>query len=158
MKRPHSRALALLTVGHLAAACAVIVSGCSAGSENMVSTAGPESVGSVAADLRIDPGSTLNNVAYSIVGPSSFTKEGSIDVHASSSLTAIIGPIPAGVGFSVAFTGTTSDGTASCAGSAAFDITAGQTTPVTVNLACHEAPRSGSVQLNGSLNVCPVID
>ena len=33
-----------------------------------------------------------------------------------------------------------------------------QTVPVTVPLTCHEAPRTGSVLVNGTLNVCPQID
>ncbi len=29
---------------------------------------------------------------------------------------------------------------------------------MTVHLTCHEAPRTGSVSVNGTLNVCPQID
>ena len=39
-----------------------------------------------------------------------------------------------------------------------FNVTAGQTVSVQVPLACHEAPRTGSVVVNGTLNICPTID
>jgi len=32
------------------------------------------------------------------------------------------------------------------------------TSTVTLSLDCHEAPRTGSAQINGVLNVCPVVD
>ncbi len=39
-----------------------------------------------------------------------------------------------------------------------FDVTAHQTRSVTVSLTCHEAARTGSVLVNGTLNICPTID
>ena len=33
-----------------------------------------------------------------------------------------------------------------------------QTATVTVPLTCHEAPRTGSVMVSGTLNICPTID
>ena len=39
-----------------------------------------------------------------------------------------------------------------------FNVVAGQTTPVSVHLLCHETPRTGSVLVNGTLNVCPLVD
>ena len=37
-------------------------------------------------------------------------------------------------------------------------MTAHATTLATVHLICHEAPKTGSVSINGALNTCPVID
>src|SRR4029079_16465363 len=34
----------------------------------------------------------------------------------------------------------------------------GQSSTVQVPLSCHEAPRTGSVTVNGTLNLCPTID
>ena len=52
----------------------------------------------------------------------------------------------------------TTDGSVSCGGSATFAVTAGGTATVAVPLTCHEAPRTGSVMVSGTLNVCPTID
>lgn len=136
----------------------VAVLGCSSGSQDVDAPASAEGEGSIRAELQIDPGVILNTITYSVTGPAAFTKTGAIDVHASDTLTAIVSPIPAGTGFDIVFNGTATDGSTTCAGSTPFDIAAGQTTLTTVDLACHEAARSGSVQLNGSLNVCPSVE
>ncbi|HEX7670310.1 MAG TPA: hypothetical protein VF395_12030 [Polyangiaceae bacterium] len=150
--------LKLVVTVYLAVVGCAALTGCSVGSQEVDDIAGAESTGSVSAELQIDPGATLTSVAYSITGPSAFSKTGTLDVHASTALTALIGPIPAGTGFTITFSATATDGTTTCGGAATFDIAAGQTTSTTVSLRCHEAPHSGSVQLNGSLNVCPVVD
>src|SRR5262249_55303903 len=60
--------------------------------------------------------------------------------------------------YQISITATTTDGSEACAGSASFDVQAGQTATVTVPLGCHQAPRTGSVMVSGKLNVCPTID
>ncbi len=122
------------------------------------STTRSDDAGSVSVALQLANGSVLNDVAYSITGPSSFLKTGSIDVIGSSLVSAIVGPIPAGVGYTVTLTGTTTDGSTSCAGSGNFDVVAHQVATVAVHMICQQAPRTGSVLVNGTLNVCPLID
>ncbi len=110
--------------------------------------------------LRLDlaPGVTTSSASYTITGPSGFTRSGSIELAASTALSAVIGGIPAGAAYSISVSTTSTDGLVSCAGSASFSVTAHTTTAVTVHLSCHEAPRNGSIMVNGSVNVCPVID
>src|SRR5262252_3422084 len=143
--------------GLVAAALAVGVQALPGCADHVPGTAGG-GAGSFEIALVIGGGFTLDAVNYAITGPASFAKTGTIDVSQSATLTATIGGIPAGRGFTIALSGDTVGGTASCAGAAAFDITAAQTTRVTVDLKCHEAPRTGSVLVIGRLNVCPVID
>ncbi|MBW2720448.1 MAG: hypothetical protein JRD94_18460 [Deltaproteobacteria bacterium] len=50
------------------------------------------------------------------------------------------------------------DGTLTCRGSTPFHVEAGQTTSIDVILHCKEAPRFGSVRVNGELNICPEIE
>jgi acid phosphatase len=108
--------------------------------------------------LGVANGTTLNSVSYSITGPKGFTKTGPIDVSGSTTISAVIGGIPAAAGYSITLSGTTIDGGTSCQGSAGFDVLAKQTTSVQVRLACHEPAHTGRVLVNGVLNVCPVID
>jgi hypothetical protein len=103
-------------------------------------------------------GATIDQANYVITGPQGFTASGTIDVSQSSNLSALIGGIPAGAGYSITLTAASTDTTLNCAGSATFDVVAGQTAKVSVPLACHEAPRSGSVLVNGVVNSCPVVD
>ena len=119
---------------------------------------GDEAVGSVGLALQLGPGQTLNTVAYTITGPNNFTRTGTLDVSHSNTVSGTIGGIPAGNGYTISLNGTTTNGGTSCLGSATFNITAAQTTMVTVHLTCHEAPTTGSVSVNGTLNICPQID
>jgi hypothetical protein len=114
--------------------------------------------GEIGLALQVQPGITINTVAYSITGPGAFTKTGTIDVSNSSTISAVISAIPAGNGGSITLSATTADGATQCAGSASFNVTAHATTAVSVHLTCHEAARTGSVLVNGNVNVCPAID
>jgi len=131
--------------------------GCSS-TEGSPGGAESESVGSIGLALQVAPGLNLNQVGYVILGPSGFTKSGTLELSNSTTLSAVISGLPAGMGFSITFSGTTSDGATTCAGSASFDVVARQTTIVSVHLTCHQSSGNGSVQVNGTLNVCPVAD
>jgi hypothetical protein len=132
----------------------LLATGCTSGSVNS-----PEAQqgGSVQIALQVG-GATVNTVSYMITGPASFSQNGTIDVSNSSTLSAILGPFAAGGPYTITMSGSSTDGSESCGGSASFTVTAGQTAQVTVPLTCHQAPRNGSVLVNGVLNVCPQID
>jgi hypothetical protein len=115
-------------------------------------------VGDVSVALTGAGGVTINTVAYSITGPMSFMKSGSIDVSASSTISSTIGGLPAGSALTITLTASSTDGGQTCSGSAPFTVTAHQTTPVTVSVRCHEGPKTGSVLATGAINVCPQID
>jgi len=121
-------------------------------------TPAAESRGSVAFELQAAPGVTLGTVAYTIIGPASFSKTGSFDVSQSTKIGALIGPLPVGTGYTITLSANSVEGTSSCSGSAPFDVLAHQTTPVAIALTCHEGPRTGSVMVNGALNICPTLD
>ncbi len=113
---------------------------------------------SIAMNLDLAPGVTVSSGSYTITGPNGFVRSATVDLSQSTAFSVVIGGIPAGTGYAVSATTSSTDGSVSCAGSATFDVVARTTTPVTVHLVCHEAARTGSVQVSGSLNVCPVID
>ena len=115
-------------------------------------------VGSVGLALTVAPGVTISSASFTISGPNSFSRTGTVDVSQSSSLSFVIGNLPAGSGYSIELDATSSDGNTTCVGTATFTVTAHSTTAVNVHLTCHEAVRTGSVSVNGVLNVCPVAD
>ncbi|MES1165261.1 MAG: PKD domain-containing protein, partial [Verrucomicrobiota bacterium] len=117
-----------------------------------------DDAGSVSVAVQLANGTALNSVSYSITGPSMFLKTGTVDVSGSTTIAATVGPIPAGAGYSIALSGTTSDGSTSCAGSGTFTVVAHQVASVAVHLSCQQASHTGSVLVNGTLNVCPTID
>jgi acid phosphatase len=134
--------------------------GCSGGTSAQAGNPSSENdVGSIGLALTLAPGMTLNTVNYKITGPNSFMKTGTIDVSLSSTISAVISGLPAGTGYQAQLQGTTVDGNTMCMGSSAsFDVMSRMTTSVTVHVDCHETPKTGSVAVNGVLNVCPVID
>src|SRR5579859_6393652 len=113
--------------------------------------------GSLAATLQIDPGETVGSFSYAITGPGGFSRSGLVDVSHSATLSVLVSGIPAGAGFTITVAASTDGGT-TCGGSATFDVSAGKTTAVSLHVLCHEAVRTGSVLVNGTLNICPVLD
>ena len=111
-----------------------------------VDAAGPGELG-----LGIDLGNSgIKNVAYVITGSAGFHLVGDLDVSKSSKLATRIGAIPAALGYTVTLSAQASEPPATCSGSASFDVTAGETTPVDLTLQC--------VEVNAVFNTCPVID
>jgi hypothetical protein len=120
--------------------------------------ASEDTTGTVAMNLDVATGVSIDSASYSITGPNGFTRSGSIDLSHSSTLSAIISGLPAGNGFNISITATSSDGAVSCAGSTSFAVTASATTVVNLHLDCHEGTHQGSILVNGTLNICPVVD
>jgi hypothetical protein len=132
---------------------ALAIGGCS----GSPSTTNNEEPGSVGLSL-VAGGVTLTSVSYSVTGPNGFSKSGTINVGSSTTVSAVIGNLPAGNGYTITLTGTGTDGATTCAGSATFNVTAHAVTTVSVGLDCHQPPKNGSAMVNGVLNVCPVAD
>jgi hypothetical protein len=101
--------------------------------------AATETTGTLSFELRTLGSITLNTFDYAITGPH-FLRSGSVDVADSTTVSARIDGIPAGVGYSVTLSAN-SVGTpkAQCSGSAAFDVQAGMVTSVPVPINCHVA-------------------
>src|SRR6478609_835533 len=119
--------------------------------------AGEQQAGSLGLNLQVGFGVTLNSVTYSITG-NGFNKAGTIDTSGSPTINGTIGGIPAGKGYTITLTATSAEGTATFTGSAKFDVTAGKTTSVTIHLKGTATSGNGSVLVNGTLNVGPVVD
>ncbi|HYQ43041.1 MAG TPA: PKD domain-containing protein [Polyangiaceae bacterium] len=131
------------------------LSGCSSAPE--ASTTDAEGVGSIGLNLQVG-GATLEVVNYSIVGPDDYTKSGSLEVADSTVVSAVLGGLPVGNGYTITLSGISTDEATSCTGSGAFDIVAHETSAVSVHMLCHQSATTGSVQVGGTFNVCPVVD
>jgi 2',3'-cyclic-nucleotide 2'-phosphodiesterase/3'-nucleotidase len=120
----------------------------------------PDAARSGFLNLQVNGAGTivLDSVSYGVSGPAGYAKTGSIDTHNSATVSAVIGGIPAGTGYSISLSATSRDQATTCTGSAGFDIAAHVTTAVTVHLSCRQQPRTGSVSVNGTFNICPMID
>ena len=119
--------------------------------------AGEQQAGSLGLNLQVGSGVTVNTVTYSITG-NGFSKTGTIDTSGSPTINGTIGGIPAGKAYTITLTATSAEGNATFTGSATFDVTAGKTTSVTIHLKGTATSGNGSVLVNGTLNVGPVVD
>jgi hypothetical protein len=150
MNKRTSLVLIALAGGSLLAACN---SDSNLAAANGASEGG---VGSVSLALQVAPGVTINSFSYSLTGPS--PSMGSINVTNSSTVSAIVSPVPAGMGYALTLNGTSTDGQTMCSGmSGSFNVNAGMTTTVMVAVACHKAKTTGSVLIQGNINVCAEI-
>jgi phospholipase C len=144
-----------ILLGSLVASWAL--GGCSS-AETPASSESAETSGTVGLELQLGAGIAIDSVSYTVVGPNSFSKTGTINVKDSSKVSAIISGLPFGAGYALTLTGKTTDGQGTCGGSASFDIDSATTKEVTVHLTCDIQPKNGSILVNGSVNACPRID
>jgi len=154
----HGRSAAL-ALGALMLAAGSLAAGCD-GTKPAPAAAADDAlaIGELVLQLQGTANLTITSVAYTISGPAAYSRQGSIDVSNSTTLSATIGGLPAGTGYAIALSATASDGTTTCSGRATFDVTAGMTSAVAVHLICLEAAGNGSVSVGGTINVCPLVD
>jgi hypothetical protein len=117
-----------------------------------------ENSGSVGVKLTLSGGEQIQSVGWTITGPNgaaTVVETGTNNVQNSDSVGFLVGGLPAGTNFSILLSGTSTDGTVTCAGSAEFNVTAGATTNVSVALPCNAAaPDAGSALVNGTTFNC----
>ncbi len=144
----------ILAVAALSASAGIV--NCSSNKSPGEATEGTN--GTVGLALEIAPGVTISTVNYHITGPNGFVKDGTIDVANSTQITAVISGLPAGTGYTITLTASNADAGISCIGSAQFEVIARTTTTVTVHLTCQRPKTNGSILVNGTVNICPVVD
>jgi hypothetical protein len=119
--------------------------------------AASDSPGIVGVSLTLPGGQALNTIHWTITGPNggaTVVQQGSVDLHASLTLSFTVSGIPAGSNYNLAMSGTSTDGTVTCASNTAFTILAGMTTNVTALLQCSVGSEAGSVNVNGQTYDC----
>jgi hypothetical protein len=147
---PRARTLSFLL--SLALVSPVVLTGCVG---DLAQSSEFEDVGSLDLNLRVGPGITVSTVAYTIEG-NDFKKSAAIDVSGAPTISATIGGIPAGQGYVITLTATSDEDGAYFTGSATFDVVAGQTTSVKIQL--QSSSKNGSVAVTATTNVGPVIE
>lgn len=119
---------------------------------------GAGQLGAVHVAFQLGTGATITAASYTVTAPGSFNRSGGIDVGSSATVSTAIDGLPAGGGYRIVVAASASDGTTGCGGSATFAVTAGATAAVTVHLTCHVAAPTGSLAVNGNINVCPNLE
>ncbi len=142
------------------------VPGCSADASNASGSTDPgdpsspnavQGTGSVGLQLMLPAGQSIEVIDWAITGPNNATTVVRSGAANSQSLGVSfqVGGIPVGNGYSIALSGTATDGSVTCTGSAPFNITPRATTPVSVQLACGTATEGAHVtRINGASYNC----
>lgn len=158
----------------VSATAAVIQVGCSSGGQEPgtpspvasgvvgANTASAANTGTVGMQLTLPGGETVNSVAWTITGPngaSTVVQTGTVNLQNSETVSFLVGGIAAASGYLISLSGTSSDGLATCTGSATFDTTARTTTDVSVLLQCNTAvSEAGSALVNGTAYSCASVN
>ena len=95
-----------------------------------------DDIGSITLALTLSPGVTVNTVNYTISGNGIMPINGMIDVSMATTATAFVSGLPAGNGYTVSMTATSTDGLTMCTGSTTFNVQAGVTAMANVVLQC----------------------
>jgi hypothetical protein len=118
----------------------------------------PDDTGDVALELQVSDGVRIISANYAIVGQNGFTGAGTVTVGKSTDVPVPIAGLPIAEGYNMTVVANASDGITVCRGAANFDVRANSRSTVIVHLVCREPPRTGSIQVMGALNVCPLLD
>jgi phospholipase C len=131
--------------------------------ENAIGTgnAPADGTGSVGMTLTLPGGEQLSSVTWTVTGPngaSTVVQTGTVNVGNSNTISFLVGGIPSGSNYLISLSGTSTDGTVTCSGSASFTITARATTNVSVALQCSSpASDAGSVQVTANTFNCGTV-
>jgi hypothetical protein len=111
-------------------------------------------VGSISVDLTIAAGYEIEEVDWELTN-GVFTESGVIDISAPGSTASIeVFGVPAGDGYVMEMQATSTNGAATCLGSASLDVDIGVVAEVDVLLNCKLPQALGGVRANGRFNVC----
>jgi hypothetical protein len=111
-------------------------------------------------ELQIAPGVSINTVNWTITNSgTSFTRTGSVTVRTSNLISFQSSAIPAGTGYTISLTATSTDGAFTCTGSAGFSVSAQQVTPISLRLNCSTpAAGQGTIVVVGTTQICANLD
>jgi hypothetical protein len=128
-----------------------------AGCSGTISSSG-DSTGSLALDLTVSGDFEIDEVLWKISGGTQGMPDmdGTIDTSAPGSTASVeVFGLPEDTGYLIDMVAKSTDGEPTCSGSAGFDVTVGEATPVHVMLNCKYPERFGGVRVDGKFNSCP---
>jgi hypothetical protein len=131
--------------------CALALSGC-----GQATSADDRVAGKSGQALDLGSGVTVTSASYRVVGPNGFNSAGTVPVGDSFDVSVPLAGLPPATGFEIDLAATASDNMTVCMGTTDFDLPQGGSTTVVVHLTC--GIPTGSVQVTGTTNVCPVVD
>jgi len=119
---------------------------------------GAENLGTVGLALTLSSNVSVSVVDYSITGNGITPRTGPINVADPGATPSLqVGGVPAGAGYLVTLTATSTDGQTMCNGSGMVDVVANQVSLITVIMQCRATGTTGVVNVGGGFNNCPVV-
>ena len=157
------RLTTLITGAGAAAALTMHASGCSSDHAQGSSTPPSETargtsegMGDVGLSLTLPGGQSINTVNWTITDAGgAVIQQNSVNVQNSLTVSFTVGNLPAGGTYTITLSATSTDGSATCTGSAQFQIAAHATTNLTVPLRCAlAAPETGTLTVGTQTYGC----
>ena len=142
-------------------ACVALLSvlgvGCTMGGEDKGAVGYEGPVGKMNLKLTLGEGSEVDEIGYEVTAPDIEPITGALNVSGiTGPFGAVIAGIPAGAARTLTLTAAAENGVA-CEGTVVFDVEADSTTSVSIVLSCSGEGGRGSVSVDGSVELCPVI-
>ncbi len=117
-----------------------------------------QNTGSIGFELTLPGGENIAVVDWAIAGPSgaaTVIRSGMVNVQATLAAKFLVDDIPAGSGYAVTLSATSTDDTITCSGAAPFSVTAHASTLVAVQMACAAVGTAGhGTSVSGSVFNC----
>jgi hypothetical protein len=116
-------------------------------------------IGTIQLALQVN-GVSLTSATYTVTGPNGYMLTGTAKGPGGTSVSAFIGGVPAGSGYSISLQGVAADGVTTCGGvSGTFSVAANGPTTVVVALLCREPRNMSGIAVTGNeADICPNID
>jgi hypothetical protein len=148
--------------GAARAALAFVVVALGAGCSSLPADGAPppgDHIGTIQLALQVN-GVSLTSASYTLTGPNGFSRMGTATGPGGSGVSAFIGGVPAGPGYSISLQGLAADGVTTCGGvSGTFTVSATAPTTIVVSLLCRQPQSQSGVAVTGNaVDVCPNID
>jgi hypothetical protein len=113
-----------------------------------------EETGTVGVQLTLPGGEVLDTLSWQVLSGTTVVQSGQVNVADSQTLSFLVSGLESGA-YTITLTGTSTDGTVTCAGSGTFTVIARGTARASINLQCATGPvDAGSVSVTATLNSC----
>jgi hypothetical protein len=119
-----------------------------------------ENTGTIDMSLQLGSSVVIDSVNWTISNATTgYSRSSTVNTRFSNSLQFLAGAIPAGIGYEILLTATSTDGAFSCTGSASFTVSVGAITPISLTFNCSSTPPGqGGIVVVGTTQVCANLD
>src|SRR5437868_14715085 len=114
-------------------------------------------VGDLQLELKVSTTSEIKTIDYQVSGNGITPVTVALDVAKCTVASGVVSGLRAGKAYTVALSGTSTDGAVTCAGDTQVDVKEGKTAQANVVLQCSDTKGRGVVSITGTFDNCPIV-